>query len=197
MTKDKPHHHGNLRAALIQAGIDLLETGGPEALSLRKCALAAGVSHAAPAHHFGGLPGLKLAIAEEAFRLFSASMRQAAETSPPAPRDQLRAICRGYLRFGQEHRALLELIFGVPAGEARDFKIENDAGAYQILRETCAPFVPPGTAPEIIEIQVWSLIHGYTLLAVSGRISGESAIADGPFDQVMSLLDRIGCDPTS
>jgi DNA-binding transcriptional regulator YbjK len=55
--KKKPHH-GNLRAALVSAGIELLEEGGLEALTLRKCAARAGVSHAAPAHHFEGLQGL-------------------------------------------------------------------------------------------------------------------------------------------
>ena len=58
----KKHHHGNLRPALIKAGIALLEEGGIDALSLRKCAARAGVTHAAPAHHFDGLAGLKALV---------------------------------------------------------------------------------------------------------------------------------------
>ncbi len=60
---EKPHHHGNLREALIVAGIEILKEGGLPALTLRACAARAGVSHAAPAHHFDGLPGLVTAIA--------------------------------------------------------------------------------------------------------------------------------------
>ena len=59
----KQHHHGNLREALITAGVGLLNEGGLSALTLRKCAARAGVSHAAPAYHFKGLNGLLTAIA--------------------------------------------------------------------------------------------------------------------------------------
>ena len=56
------HHHGDLRQALVAAGIELLDEGGLAALTLRRCAARAGVSHAAPAHHFKGLRGLLTAI---------------------------------------------------------------------------------------------------------------------------------------
>ncbi|MAC77555.1 MAG: TetR family transcriptional regulator [Rhodobacteraceae bacterium] len=199
MTHPKPaHHHGNLRAALIHAGIDLLEDGGPEALTLRKCALRAGVSHAAPAHHFDGLAGLKEAIAGEAFHRFSASMLKAVATGDPSPRGRLKSICRGYLQFGLDHPALLDLIFGVPAPVPQDIDPDaKDETAYGVLRQTCAPFVPQGTPREVIEAQVWSLIHGYTLLFISGRLNCRAprAVEDGPFDAVMALLDRVGVDP--
>ena len=78
MSKQKrPHHHGNLREALIIAGLELMEEGGPDALTLRKCAKRAGVSHAAPAHHFNGLTGLKAAIVARGHRLFSDFIRKA------------------------------------------------------------------------------------------------------------------------
>jgi len=195
----KPHHHGNLRSALVQAGIDLLEEGGLPALTLRKCAAKAGVSHAAPAHHFNGLDGLKAAIAQEAFRRFSASMLTAAEAGDPSPRGRLKSICRGYLHFGQAHPALLQMIFGVTPEEmeaaATDTPGDHEKGtnAYQILSEACAPFVPAGTDPRIVEIQVWSLAHGFTLLALPGRfIEGGVDHTDALFDQVMALLNHVG-----
>ncbi|MGV6848001.1 MAG: TetR/AcrR family transcriptional regulator [Marinibacterium sp.] len=197
-TDRKPHHHGNLRAALIEAGVALLEEGGPRALTLRNCARRAGVSHAAPAHHFKGLQGLKSAIAQEGFRRFSKAMLDATQSGEPTPRGRLRAICRGYLKFGLDHPALLELMFGLPIEDAAGFDLQGvDSGAYDILRDTCAPFVPDGMAPEIIELQVWSLIHGYTLLFLSGRLGRQdpAGIQDAPFEQVMGLLDRVGRDP--
>ena len=70
----RPHHHGDLRRALIDAGLALLTEGGTSALTLRGCAARAGVSHAAPAHHFDGLDGLRVAIAEEGFDRFRRRM---------------------------------------------------------------------------------------------------------------------------
>ena len=199
----KPHHHGNLRSALVQAGIDLLEDGGLPALTLRKCAAQAGVSHAAPAHHFKGLDGLKAAIAQEAFRRFSASMLTAAEAGDPSPRGRLKSICRGYLHFGQAHPALLQMIFGVrpeemeAAGKDTSGDHEKGTNAYQILSEACAPFVPAGTDPRIVEIQVWSLAHGFTLLALPGRfIDGGIDHTEALFDQVMTLLHHVGPAPS-
>ena len=193
--KKNAHHHGNLRAALIDAGIELLEEGGLEALTLRKCAAKAGVSHAAPAHHFDGLPGLKAAIAIQSFSMFSQSMSEAAAAGDPSPRGVLRSICRGYLEFGISHPALLKTMFGLGATEALKYDLQG-AGrrAYDILREACAPFVPDGTAPEIVEAQVWSLIHGFTLLYIGGQFVHPLplSIEDGPFDQVTALLDHLG-----
>ncbi|WP_204113903.1 TetR/AcrR family transcriptional regulator [Shimia biformata] len=189
------HHHGDLRNALIEAGISLLEEGGLDALTLRKCAARAGVSHAAPAHHFDGLAGLRTAIAQEAFDRFAASMTAAAKAEGDSPRARLRGICRGYLEFGLKHRGLLETMFGVPAEDIlQEGNGPEDAASYMILRDACAPFVPEGTQPEVIEFQVWSLIHGYTLLFVSGRLGclAPERIEDGPFEQVMALLDRVG-----
>ncbi|SHG52437.1 TetR/AcrR family transcriptional regulator [Cognatishimia maritima] len=185
------HHHGNLKEALVRAGIDLLEEDGLDGLTLRKCAARAGVSHAAPAHHFDGLSGLKVAIATEGFRIFSNYLESAAK-GIDAPIDRLRAVCRGYLTFGLTHPGLLSVIFGSGLAAQKPDNREGDY-AYNILRSVCAPFIPEGQNPQIIEIQVWSLIHGFTLLYLSGEFGcPPPPIEDGPFDQIIALLDRVG-----
>ena len=78
--QNSPHHHGDLRAALIAAGIDMLEADGIAGLSLRKIAARVGVSHAAPAHHFNGKNALLVAIAAQGFRTFTDLMRQGRKT---------------------------------------------------------------------------------------------------------------------
>lgn len=197
MDPNKPHHHGDLRNALIQAGIALLTEGGAAALTLRKCAARAGVSHAAPTHHFEGLPGLKAEIAHEGLRMFRDYMLAAAAAAPATPRGQLKGICRGYLTFAQENRALFNLVFGFDALEMQNRGMtEENSLAYQVLRQACAPFVPPDTDRTVIEAQVWSLIHGFTTLALSGRFNPAEALLPDPFDQVMALLDRIGAPQT-
>ncbi len=189
------HHHGDLKRALIQAGIDLLEEGGLEALTLRKCAARAGVSHAAPAHHFAGLPGLIEAIAQEGFDIFSKHMTDAIEAGEQTDRARLRSICRGYLQFGLSHSGLLKVMFGEHGLAIHAPRSDNreEAKAYLILRGVCSPFVPAGEDPHIVEAQVWSLIHGFTLLYIAGEFGDpETAIGDGPFEAIMALVDRIG-----
>ncbi|MFT6458297.1 TetR/AcrR family transcriptional regulator [Pseudophaeobacter arcticus] len=188
------HHHGDLKAALVTAGIQLLEDGGLAALTLRKCAARAGVSHAAPAHHFDGLSGLKTAIAEEGFRLFSSYLQKACDSGAQNPRARLKSLCRGYLQFGLDHGGILAVIFGDQGLASLTANGDKEqADAYLLLREVCAPFVPPGDDPVILETQVWSLIHGFTLLYLAGECgSPPPALEEGPFDQVMQLLDRVG-----
>ena len=195
----KRHHHGNLRPALIKAGLALLEEGGIENLSLRKCAARAGVSHAAPAHHFDGLPGLKTAIAEEAFAIFSKHLQNAIDEGIQTPQGRLKSICRGYLDFGLNHQGLLNVIFGNQGLAALANPDGQDTSdAYLILKRVCAPFVPKGTDPRLIEAQVWSLIHGFTLLYIAGEFGNPAPPIDiGPFHEVMELLTRIGTPPAT
>lgn len=197
MTKNhapKPHHHGDLRSALIEAGISLLSEGGKEALTLRRCAARAGVSHAAPAHHFDGISGLRGAIAQEGFRLFRLSMLKACETGDHSDLDRLKGICSGYLNFAIDNPALFDLIFSqAPMAELKTELRQSPPFAYEVLRDACAPFVPSGQDPMVIETQVWSLIHGYSHLYMAGRFGpvDRSHQARGPFDLVMKLLDHL------
>lgn len=194
MTTKTKHHHGDLKNALVKAGLALLDEEGLEGLSLRKCAAKAGVSHAAPAHHFGNLAGLKGAIGFEVFTIFSKYMQDAAAREGDSDIARLKGICRGYVQFGIDHKSWLDVMFGIAPAEIAKLRGDlGDSNSYQVLRQACAPFVPEGVEPHIVEFQVWSLIHGYTQLFLSGRLNqGEVAeIEDGPFDQVMALLDRL------
>lgn len=190
----KPHHHGDLRHALIQAGLSLLSEGGPEALTLRRCAARAGVSHAAPAHHFDGLGGLKHEIAMQGYIRLRQTMGDHAAMAEPTPLGRLRAICRGYLVFAMENRALYQVMFGFEvAGMHRTGVPRELAVAYDELRKTCAPLVPAGVDPVVVETQVWSLIHGFTSLALSGQFRRPDGQEDRAlFDNVMTLLASVG-----
>lgn len=193
------HHHGDLKPALIKAGIDLLEEGGIKALSLRKCAARAGVSHAAPAHHFDGLAGLKQAIAEEGFRLFSSYLQTACDSGPQDPRGRLKSLCRGYLQFGLDHPGILAVIFG-DRGLASlvQFGGKEKADAYLTLRAVAAPFVAAGQNRLVVETQIWSLIHGFTLLYLAGEFgSPPPPIDEGPLMQVIALLDALALRSSS
>ena len=186
-TAPKPHHHGNLRAALVEAGLAILESDGLQALTLRRCAQLAGVSHAAPAHHFDGLIGLKGAIAQDGL----AQLRQAMLTASADAQDdiaRLRGICRGYLDFATAHPALFRLMFGFEAHERGHMLSDGNATAYDVLRAACAPFVTPHRPEALLETQVWSLIHGYACLALANKYASDEFSQNLP--ALLSLLDK-------
>src|SRR6188474_3506406 len=79
----RPYHHGDLRQALVDAAIDLLREEGPEALTLRGAARAAGVSQAAPYRHFKDRRALVAAVADDCFRRLRLAMSESASQSPP------------------------------------------------------------------------------------------------------------------
>ena len=163
MTKDPT----SLRDVLIDAGIALLEEGGMPALTLRQTAARAGVSHAAPAHHFDGLPGLLTAMAARAFKLFADATYAGREAGGTDPLLRLLGTTEGYLTFAARHAGLFHLMFVSPEVNRADPALgPHAARAYQILREACLPF-GNGTPDEALEVAVWSMVHGYAMLGFS------------------------------
>lgn len=107
---EKPYHHGDLRAALVAAGEAELTEKGVEGFSLRSVAKRAGVSHAAPSHHFGDTNGLLTALAAEGFRQFQDTL-DAREIGATDNRDRAVRAGLGYLEFALARPALFRLIF--------------------------------------------------------------------------------------
>ncbi len=186
---ENSHHHGDLRNALIDSALALLTEGGRESLTLRRAAARAGVSHAAPAHHFDGLEGLLHAVAARGFQVFSDLMRQERAARPADAQNQLLGITNGYLRFAAEHEALFNLIFSEPmknSGDADLIAASNEA--FQILSETCALFEPDPAGPFVNEIRVWSTVHGYAILRQFDRLRATPDSAVVPVDLVLPRL---------
>ena len=190
-----PHHHGNLRQALIDAGLELLETGGTAALTLRKCAAVAGVSHAAPANHFNGLISLKVAISARGHLMFAERMRQYSSAAKPTPHEQLNAICAAYVAFAHEHHTLFQFMFQfLGAGEnevdeiTRAEKTQAGAASYEILRHACIPFEHKNNVAQNTETMVWSLVHGYAMLFSSDYSPTPTGQAMPEFSEILPDL---------
>ncbi|MDG3042071.1 TetR/AcrR family transcriptional regulator [Roseicyclus marinus] len=170
----KNYHHGDLKPALIAAGLDLLEETGLESLSLRAIAARVGVSHTAPKNHFDGLRGLLTAIAAEGFRRHAAEMRHGVEDHPPG-KPRLQAACDGYLRFALAHPELFRLMFSKTLCNHDDPALRAAAsGSYEVLRGIAAGLDwdkadAPG-APQRTEWMLWSIVHGYAMLLIEGQI---------------------------
>ncbi|MCR9221583.1 MAG: TetR/AcrR family transcriptional regulator [Alphaproteobacteria bacterium] len=179
----RDYHHGNLRAALLSAGIALLDEVGWDGLSLRACAARAGVSHAAPAHHFGNKHGLLTALAAIAFRRFHDMLAAHRAAAPDEKLAKLRAAGAGYVRFAKQNPGLFRLMFGEAALNHADPEFEAARrAAYRQLGEIVAPFLPVGAdeaADHRLRLLVWSSVHGYAHLLLSGQLDRMQPSDDG------------------
>src|SRR5918995_5895636 len=102
----RPYHHGDLPRALLEAAVEAIEEVGPAALSLRDLARRAGVSHAAPAHHFGDKAGLLTAVAAQGYQLLADTLTAARQRSA-----DFLEVGVAYVRFAVDHRAHFEVMF--------------------------------------------------------------------------------------
>ncbi len=163
----RPYHHGDLRAALLAAAEQELADAGVEGFSLRAVARRAGVSHAAPKHHFGDAAGLLSALAAEGFRRFLATQQAREATAPPDARSQLLAAGLGYVDFAQARPALFRLMFGSakPDFATPDLQQAGRA-AYDHL---CVQVQALGGGANDVAA-VWAMAHGLADLAMSGRL---------------------------
>lgn len=114
---ERPYHHGNLRAALLEAAERTVRQRGVQALSLRELARDVGVSHGAPRRHFPDRQALLDALAEAGFLRLGEELARAAAAAGEEFEPRLRAVAAAYVRFATDDAALLELMF---AGKHRE-----------------------------------------------------------------------------
>ena len=173
----RQYHHGNLRSALIEAAIPLLEAHGPAALSLREVAKAAGVSHAAPYRHFRDKTELLEEIAVRGYDTLTQACHAAQRRYADDPARQLLEAGIGYLLFVVEQPRVAHLMFGGmialdTCGAALQQAAET---AFKSLVEIVETGVQTGVfkaAPaEELTIAAWSMVHGLATLITSGMLS--------------------------
>lgn len=192
--QDDQQHHGNLKEALVLAGMQLLREEGLQALTLRRCAALAGVSHAAPAHHFDGLKGLKTAIATRGYAIFEQMMNDGIATAGPDKREQAIGVCHGYIGFATEHNALFNLIFDSPDKFIQDAEwAKAGARARQVLNDTSSKLVDGPSGPATTEVLLFALAHGFAKLIEIGRVApGSGDGRDVKFEDVIAMVDLKG-----
>lgn len=183
------YHHGDLKRALIEAGIELLAKEGAAAFSLRKVAVRAGVSHTAPYAHFADKQALIAAIITEGYIRLHERMLAAVEignvlNNPPEqtdfagqPRARLLAAALAYVRFAMDERELFGIIFSGLLEDEKKYPeyIEMTQKCYGLLLEAVrrchAAAVLPVESEEISATRLWSCLHGFASLLVRGQIS--------------------------
>ena len=177
-TAEAPYHHGGLHEALLKAAETVLERDGLQGLTLRAVAREAGVSHAAPTHHFGDLTGLVSELAAIGFRQFNAAMA-AADSSGPSMMEKAMARAKAYVAYARAHPGMYGLMFRTerldmtrPAlHEAAHASFAGLAGAIGASRheQIAAKALSLDQAAAIA--RAWSLVHGFTMLLLDGRLT--------------------------
>ncbi|CAM4198012.1 Bacterial regulatory proteins, tetR family [Mycobacterium basiliense] len=179
---DRPaYHHGGLRTVILTEAARLVAERGADRVSLRELARDAGVSHAAPAHHFTDRRGVFTALATEGFRLLTAALVEAR----PAFADAALA----YVRFALEHPGHYQVMFNATLVDGSDADLTAAAAAASAelaqgvatLRDRRAKNDPAGA-----QLAAWSLVHGFSTLWLNDAVNAEVKAID-PMDTVMRI----------
>ena len=187
--KSAAYHHGDLKRGLVAAGRLLLEDQGVDRLSLRAVARAAGVSQAAPYHHFADKDALLAAIAAEGFAGLSAEMAARAQGAAGSS-DYMRGLGAGYVVFAFKNPALFRLMHGprFTVSAKYDELLVVAAQSYQMLRDGVSACLPGAAAAQIETAcqAAWSLVHGASMLIVDGRLDAGDTV-----DDIAAFADRM------
>ncbi|WP_157971334.1 TetR/AcrR family transcriptional regulator [Dyella sp. C9] len=167
--KTTPYHHGALREALLSAAETILRRDGLQALTLRATAREAGVSHAAPAYHFGDLTGLLTELAVSGMQRLTAEMRDI----KASPDRRVWDAARAYVRFARANPAIFQLMFQSDRLDVtRPSFEEARRGAFLQLARTRGIDSPHPSLDDLGHITGgWSLAHGFAMLLLNGRVS--------------------------
>lgn len=192
--QSRAYHHGDLRKALLVAAEAELTEKGVEGFTLRGCAKRAGVSHAAPAHHFRDAGALLTALAAEGFARFIAAMRkrQASETDA---RGRLIAAGLGYVDFALANPALFRLMFSSARPDFSDPALsEVGFSSFTVLTDAVRelhgadPFADKAAMLDVAAS--WSIVHGLAELLLSGQLS-MAADGDNPDAVYAGIIERV------
>ena len=180
------YHHGDLRTSLITAGLEIIEEAGPDAFSLRAAARRAGVSPAAPAHHFRDARGLLTAIATRGIVEFGDALERAGGADREAT---VRAQCHAYLHFALARPGLFRLMW---RKDMLDNSDPDHLTAARRVFEICDAVVRPGAGlaepddPALAPtIACWSLVHGFVSLIIDGAFFSPETATPADIDQML------------
>ena len=200
VAENKPYHHGDLRRALLDAAETVLERVGPGGLSLRAVAREAGVSPAAPYHHFKDKDELMLAVGKAGFMKLNVDLAAAATGSAELG-DRLSNIGLAYVEFAQAHPATYQVMYDCARRvDAMPDSTDHDGGGFQMVKEA----IKEAAGAEISEIDLllaaiasWCAVHGLAEMSgfaefksLKAELGGEKAFLRGVLSHIMSARGR-------
>lgn len=209
------YRHGDLRRALLEAGLALAREGGPDAVALREVTRRAGVVPNAAYRHFANHAELLQAVRAEALAAVARSMEHQLDAVPPLgararpggpaaiahARARLRAVGRGYLQYAWQEPGLFRIAFLRP----NETPVERDADPAKAGRSGLNPFellgcaldglvaagvLPPARRPQA-QYVAWCAVHGLALLVSDGPLQGiPRAQAQALGEQLLDMVER-------
>ena len=193
----KTYHHGDLRRALLAAAEAELIEHGIEGFTLRGVARRAGVSHAAPAHHFKDTAAMLTALAAVAAERLTKTMKQRQNEAADDPRARFVASGTGYIEFALANPALFMLLFGSGRPDSDDPDLVRHASdAFSNLVDGIAAIAgkdPLADAGGRLDVAAaWSLVHGAASLLIAGRMKFVRPALEADRDAwLQALVERI------
>ncbi|WP_129666800.1 TetR/AcrR family transcriptional regulator [Phytoactinopolyspora endophytica] len=205
----RPYHHGDLRNALIDAGVELAAQGGPAAVGVRPAARIVGVTPTAAYRHFSAGEELLQAVRDHAFDHLAGAMRDNIARIPAAgdPATQaihrLHAIARAYIEVAPSNPGLFQAATshaGLPPVATAD----ATPTAFGMLVQTLDDLVDIGVLPAdrrpLAEIVAWSAVHGFARLIADGPLgqlpsSARNAASERVIEMVSNTYGRPRADP--
>ncbi|KGJ09982.1 TetR/AcrR family transcriptional regulator (plasmid) [Paracoccus versutus] len=197
------YHHGNLRQALVEATVQLIEEKGPQAFTLAEAARLAGVSAAAPYRHFAGREDLLEEVARQGFEEFADRLEAAFDQGRPRPLTAFLRMGQEYLTFAAERRgfymAMFESGISIAGNAGLSQASERARGILVRGAETLFAQLPNGRRPPpgMVADHVWALSHGVVELFGRGKPGSRSPISAGDMLEsgVLIYLRGLGVIP--
>jgi AcrR family transcriptional regulator len=193
------YHHGDLRRALLEASLSLVREGGVGALSLREAARKAGVSPAAPYHHFKSRTALLAAIAEQGFARMLAAMEAGLAGAGVEPAARLEALGNAYVQFALSHPEHFRVMFLPELSPHGEFPSLDAARrpTFELLIQHVAAMQAAGLSPSAdprgLVFTAWAAVHGIAALVLDGPLGGAAPQLGISLEQLGPLVASTLC----
>lgn len=176
------YHHGDLRAQLIAAVRELVETHGPDGFSVAEAARRAGVSSAAPYKHFKDRPELLRAVASEGMDRLRDAMQAAAARHPAASIEAVAAIGKAYVDFARNSPGVFRLVFGLTEGHEGDPLMEEKGfRCFAVVLDAVASVLDKSSDDPTVMSRaytLWTCVHGHSFLVIDQKTKGKFEVTD-------------------
>jgi AcrR family transcriptional regulator len=182
MAKKKQYHHPDLKQALLDEAVKLIEDEGLRGFSLRKLAVRAGVSHAAPYRHFENKDEILVTLMLEGHKRLRRALLDASEGTKTTASNRCLAMSRAYLDFARQNPEYLRVMFSREAMAAavkladKHAIHQQDYDSFGVVESTIRDCqkegsLPRNADPAALAILVWAEVHGLALLCNEGTIA--------------------------
>lgn len=195
MTRNRPFHHGDLKQTLLTASLKLLDTQGPNGVTIRAVAKLSGVSHAAPVNHFKDRKALLSAVARAVFQGIVTKVQSRLEQNDLDPTERVTLFATVLFDYAAKYPNRYALIWDTSSVDHQDPLLSEVME--QLYEAYCTQIddvmARQGTDKETFAIALWSMAHGYIVMRQSGLFEARDDKMSGQprFDAMLALFHQL------